>query len=87
MTSKFPCYKCGCCCQHVNLSEETLDLDRGDGVCQFYEESTRLCSVYKNRPEICQIDLQYKMKFSNVYTWNQFVELNLEACKKIQLIK
>ena len=44
----FNCNKCGLCCQ--NLNEYYLDLDRGDGVCRYFNEKTRLCDIYEKRP-------------------------------------
>ena len=79
----FPCTQCGACCRHVNLSELTVYLDRGDGICHYYDSDKNLCSIYENRPEICRVEDYYKKYLQDQYTWNKFVELNLIACKQL----
>ena len=76
----FPCYKCGKCCSNVNLATETAFLDRGDGICRSFDTETKLCTIYKKRPDICKIDLQYNKNYSHLYSWNDFVEINLKIC-------
>ncbi len=79
----FPCTQCGACCRHVNLSELTVYLDRGDGICHYYDLDSRLCSIYENRPEICRVEVYYQKYLKKQYTWDKFVELNLIACKQL----
>lgn len=66
------------------MSIETQFLDRGDGTCKYYEEVTKRCIIYSERPSICQVDRQYKIRYSHQYTWNEYVSLNYEACKNLQ---
>ena len=54
MLSPFPCTACGKCCQNVDKSEQTVFLDRGDGTCRHFNEDTKLCLIYENRPLVCQ---------------------------------
>lgn len=82
--SVFPCTQCGACCRHVNLSELTEYLDRGDGICCHYDLDSKLCSIYERRPEICRIDAFYQKHLKEQFTWNEFVELNLIACKQLE---
>ena len=42
----FPCDACGKCCRHVNLSEQTSYLDRGDDICHYFNESTNFMLYY-----------------------------------------
>lgn len=79
----FPCTQCGVCCQHVNFSELTAYLDRGDGVCHYYDASTHLCNIYEQRPDVCRVDIYYEKHFKSQFTWDKFVELNLIACKQL----
>ncbi|WP_318367857.1 YkgJ family cysteine cluster protein [Enterobacter sp.] len=79
----FPCNQCGKCCANVHLSELTAGLDRGDGVCRHLDPATRLCSIYATRPEICRIDVQYALHYSQAYPWDTFVALNLEICEAL----
>lgn len=76
----FPCIGCGACCRHVNLSEQTSYLDRGDGICQYYNETTKLCNIYEDRPDICRVRKQYELNYKNEYTWDQFVAINIQGC-------
>lgn len=84
MNELFPCYKCGLCCQNVDKSEETKFLDRGDGTCRHYDEETKLCTIYETRPDICRVDKQYELNYKEQYSWQEFTELNLIACKILQ---
>ena len=80
MTSQFPCTKCGACCRNVHRAKETQYLDRGDGTCRYYNDVTHLCNTYDNRPSICNIEQQYHLNYQQQYTWQEFINLNREAC-------
>lgn len=80
----FPCSQCGLCCENVHLAYETQYLDRGDGICKHYDEVTKHCFIYEQRPEICRVDLQYQLNYSSLFTWDEFVQVNLEACHYLQ---
>lgn len=56
---KFPCKACGACCRTL---PSFFELNRGDGVCKHYDEATRLCTVYENRPLMCRIDGYYETR-------------------------
>ena len=86
MGDSFPCNKCGLCCMNVNLSTEYQFLDRGDGTCIYFNTTTKLCNCYDNRPDICNISIQYQKKYKNIYTWNEFIALNLEGCNLLRHI-
>ena len=79
MQTPFPCTQCGRCCKQVFRSELTAYLDKGDGSCK-YLSSDNTCSIYEDRPDICRVDLQYKLFFSSEMDWEDFVELNEIAC-------
>lgn len=83
MQKYFPCTKCGCCCKQVYLSKLTAYLDKGDGSCK-YLSNENTCSIYKNRPDICRVDHQYNIFFSSTMSWNEFVDINIEACDFLQ---
>ncbi|GEM_PF-252449 len=78
--STFPCHQCGLCCQNVHLSRETQFLDRGDGTCRHYASDTRTCAIYADRPDICRVDRMYATRYVRLYSWSEFVALNLQAC-------
>ncbi len=81
----FPCTQCGKCCTNVDLAPETALLDRGDGVCRFLDTNTKLCGIYESRPDICRIDLQFRRNYSQQFSWEQFIELNLQVCETLPL--
>ncbi|MGQ0286760.1 YkgJ family cysteine cluster protein [Pasteurellaceae bacterium 22721_9_1] len=81
--TQFPCTACGKCCRRVNLSEQTIFLDRGDGVCQYFDENTNLCTIYETRPLVCRVEDYYKNFLSDVYTWEEFVKINISICEKL----
>ncbi len=83
MTKPFPCTQCGACCRHVNLSPLTAYLDRGDGMCKHYNQISQLCNIYTDRPEICQINVYYEKHYKHSLLWDEFVNLNLIACKQL----
>ena len=80
----FPCSACGECCRHVNKSELTIFLDRGDGVCTHFNEAEKLCSIYETRPLVCRVDAYYKKNLSHLYVWEDFIKVNLKICEKLQ---
>lgn len=82
--NEFPCNKCGLCCQHVHLAIETQYLDRGDGTCRHYDQATKGCSIYSERPDICRIDRSYSLHFADKITWVEFVNMNLQVCEILQ---
>ncbi|WP_080932052.1 YkgJ family cysteine cluster protein [Pseudomonas fluorescens] len=80
----FNCTACGACCRHVDLSEQTRALDRGDGVCRDYNETTKLCRNYAQRPAICRVDVQFDLHYRKQMSWPQFCEVNERACIVLQ---
>ncbi|WP_423837713.1 YkgJ family cysteine cluster protein [Thalassolituus oleivorans] len=80
----FPCDQCGACCKNVGLSAELDFLNRGDGICKFLDMEKNLCSVYENRPSICRIDQQYKENYIKLYSWDEFIEINLSVCDSLK---
>ena len=60
------------------------DLDRGDGTCIFYNEETKLCTIYESRPIICNIEKAYEVYFLNEIEKGEYYRLNYEVCKKLK---
>ena len=77
------CQKCGACCSIVGKSEIYSDLDRGDGKCRYFDEKTKLCTIYENRPLKCNVDKIYDVYFKEKMTKKEYYDLNYEACKKL----
>lgn len=84
MRKPFPCNACGECCRRVNQSEQTAFLDRGDGTCRHFDESSKLCQIYSQRPLVCRVEEYYVTHLSKRITWQKFVQLNVEICQKFQ---
>ncbi|QEY24613.1 YkgJ family cysteine cluster protein [Neisseria animalis] len=79
----FPCTACGKCCRLVGNNEQTAFLDRGDGVCRHFDEATNLCGIYADRPLVCRVEDYYRTYFSEQTTWEDFVRINVEICRKL----
>ena len=82
--SAFPCTQCGLCCKHVHVAAETQFLDRGDGTCRHYDATSKGCTIYAERPDICRVDRQYAVRYAQQYTWDEYVTLNLQVCTYLQ---
>ncbi len=80
----FPCDSCGECCKSVSLSEQTKWLDSGNGVCKYFDIGTNTCRIYDERPDICNVKLQYTMNYSQNYTWQEFVDINVQVCDELK---
>jgi Fe-S-cluster containining protein len=76
----FQCDKCGACCMNLKRSEIYSDLDRGDGICIHFNEETKLCNIYDNRPDICNVDKLYKLFFADKISVSKYYQLNYQAC-------
>ena len=80
----FPCNQCGACCRRVALAAETQWLDRGDGACRHFDFGTRACTIYDTRPDVCRVDRQYALRYSDAFTRPEFVALNVQVCESLQ---
>lgn len=66
---------------NLNLCELYSDLDRGDGICKYFDVESKLCLIYMNRPDKCNIDKTYDKYYKEKMSREQYYELNYEACK------
>ena len=76
----FNCTCCGSCCKNISLSSIYADLNRGDGICKYFDEERSLCAIYEHRPLICNIDAMYEAFYSDKMSRAQYYELNYAAC-------
>ncbi|MCR8744295.1 YkgJ family cysteine cluster protein [Romboutsia lituseburensis] len=81
---KFDCDKCGRCCKSLNLNELYRNLDRGDGICKHLDELDNKCSIYNNRPMICNVNKIYNKYFAEIYTLEEYHIINKRSCKKLR---
>lgn len=84
MRNSFPCNACGECCCRVHQSEQTAFLDRGDGICRYFDEQTKLCTIYETRPLVCRVEDYYVAHLQQVIDWQDFVQINLAICEQWQ---
>lgn len=80
----FHCDKCGLCCMHIGSSPIFSALDRGDGVCKFFVDETRLCSIYRKRPTLCNVDKAYEVYYKDELTQQEYYEINYRSCKELK---
>lgn len=43
-----------------------------------------LCSIYKNRPDKCNVDITYEKHDKNTILIEDYYELNYQACKRLK---
>lgn len=83
MNKNFKCDKCGKCCQNLSRSNLYSDLDRGDGICKYYNIKTHLCNIYDTRPIKCRIIDSYEF-YKEIFSYDEYIKINEEGCRKIK---
>ena len=79
-------WRCGCCCKNIKYYEPAQFLDRGDGVCKYYNDADKACTIYDFRPDFCRVDKMYKL-YKDKMTWDEYVDLNYEACIELRKLE
>lgn len=87
MNKTFRCRQCGECCRHIGHIPELDNYHNGDGICKYLNPFTNLCTIYENRPVICNVDKAYVSLFINVMTQDEYLEKNYEGCKNLWKMK
>ena len=82
---KFNCDCCGICCKNIKYVSQLKSYDNGNGQCIYLGKDNK-CSIYNNRPEICNVSIMYKKYYSSYYTEKEFYELNHKVCIKLKNI-
>lgn len=80
----FKCDCCGLCCMKLKMSELYSDLDRGDGICRYFDVTSKLCSIYENRPDKCNVDKMYEKFYKDKISIEEYYELNYEVCNRLK---
>lgn len=83
-SNNFKCDQCGLCCRSVGSSSAYQDLDRGDGVCRYFQDDTNLCNIYYKRPLRCNIDEYYNTYLQDKMTKEEFFHMNYQECNKLK---
>jgi Fe-S-cluster containining protein len=81
----FKCDCCGLCCMNLKMSELYSDLDRGDGICRYFDNIPKLCSVYNDRPDKCNVDKMYEKFYKDKMTIEEYYELNYVVCNNFKM--
>lgn len=66
---KFKCDACGLCCKKIN--------------CEFLTKDN-LCSIYENRPLICNVDKGYEVLFKDKISKIEFYKMNEKMCTEFK---
>jgi Fe-S-cluster containining protein len=80
----FPCTGCGLCCQHISDVEELKDYDLGNGVCKYFNEFSKECTIYEIRPEICRVDEIFEKRYKDSLSKRDFYIENAKVCNILQ---
>lgn len=80
----FPCTQCGLCCQNISSVIELKKFDIGNGVCKHYSIVDKSCKIYDLRPDICQIDKMYDLKYYKFFLKKDFYIKNADICNQLQ---
>jgi Fe-S-cluster containining protein len=75
--NRFPCIKCGLCCRMIGNIPAMRDYHSGDGVCMYLRDN--LCSIYKRRPDICNLEKVYSSCFRGM-SRKDFYCVTLKSC-------
>ena len=80
------CIKCGKCCENLHklaplFEDYRKKLDRGDGICKYFNQETRLCTIYSNRPIICNAEKLYDTYFKDIMSQEEFIEMVMIQCR------
>lgn len=80
----FKCDRCGLCCKAVSSNDIYKHLDRGDGICIYFDCKTNLCKIYNERPIICRVDGAYDLFLKSTWSKEEYYELNSKYCKMLK---
>ena len=79
----FVCTKCGLCCRNIDKIPELSSFHKGDGIC-IHLSDDNLCNIYSTRPDICNVDKMYELKFKSMMTKEEYEQINREGCSVLQ---
>lgn len=76
------CSHCNALCCRV-IGKIIPEYDRGDCVCIHLTEDNK-CEIYNDRPPLCNTVHIYNKYFRNIYTPEEWNNINMEACKYLK---
>lgn len=70
----------------MNLKKSELysDLDRGDGICRYFDTDSKLCTIYDERPDKCNVDKTYEKFLKDKMTIEQYYQMNYVVCSALK---
>lgn len=77
------CTKCGNCCRHVGDVPSMAGFAKENGSCKFL--ANNICTIYENRPPICNVAWVYEHFFKGKVTEEEFYAKTEEACAKLRM--
>ncbi|MFI3212803.1 MAG: YkgJ family cysteine cluster protein [Eubacteriales bacterium] len=81
----FECDKCGECCRNLNKSPLYDDLHNGNGVCFYLKDN--ICTIYADRPLLCNVDKCYEAMFKEILSYKEYLELNYKYCNELKNLR
>jgi len=79
---QFTCDSCGLCCHKAYLVPELSEFIGADGQCRYFINNQ--CSIYDERPLICNIEKYYETFLSEILTKEEFYQKNHGACMELK---
>lgn len=61
-------------------------LDRGDGVCKYFDTQQKLCLIYDERPIICNVDMYYEANLKGKVDRKSYYNANYMVCDKLKAL-
>lgn len=80
----FPCTSCGLCCQNISKIKNLKNYDLGNGICKYFNSIDNSCKIYNKRPDICSVDIMFKIKYKQYFTEKIFYMENAKSCNYLQ---
>lgn len=88
----FGCTGCGACCSRVGLNIDKLksfgfpyETKPNSNKCEKLTDDNK-CSVYNNRPDVCNIDTMYYKEYSKLgKTKKEMFKMEATICNKFQV--
>lgn len=83
----FQCDGCGYCCENLHLNDIMQDMHDGNGICYFFNASSRQCNIYKHRPLVCRVDDFFNLILMKKMSQKDYYQANKHFCDQIKNIK
>ena len=81
--NKFPCTQCGLCCMRAGTVKDFPYKTDYNGVCEKYDLEKKECTIYEDRPVLCNIDKYYDKYLSANVDRAVWHFQNAQMCNKL----